>query len=394
MKIKKKFIIVIILSTFYIVLLPLLAFVFRPPRAKIEGEKELKIGYIKTQSKVIEIHIMIGDVFVPQKTRRDIGFDIVPISCYFDPIELPNGELLLLTNPLLNSAILHSARNSAEFLYLLINIINALEQSKQVVSCFMLNNQKGEPCEGDQIVPYVWVVYNDSIMRAQGVKYLAALPLFDPTIITGKYSPAEVRKRLRNNVEAAVRRLISYCSEKLGTTVKTIGLAALGATSHKGGDSEYFLEFSESFLAMLRAIRTSYPPPSLDRIYFVAFEKHKGVFREDAIRGLQKIGEFMVVNMLLSSYGWSPVAFICYLFLLAISLLSFQNLKQAMGRGSRWKFLGTISSIIALIISVLMGSSAALFSFLDILKFRLIYLWYVFISSFSILEIMWLNKRI
>ena len=325
--------------------------------------------------------------------KNDIGFDLVPISIFFDPIKLPTGEQLLLTNPLLNSALLHSAKDTNELKYLLLNILNALEESREVVNCYM-RGPFDRPCEGDQITPYIWIVYENSIMKSKGIKYLAALPLFDPLIVINNYSYFETRQRLRNNLEAGICRLIALCAEKLRYTVGSIGFAALGGTSHKGGDSRYFLNFDESFLTILKALELSYSSPVLKRVYFVAFEKHTGVFQKDALDALFKICEYLAIKNLLYFKNWGPLFVVVFFLLLMISILSYRNLKQVISRGNRWKFLGSLLGITFIMTSFLIFSTSVVFSLIDILHYQIVYYWYGGISFLLIIGISWLCKKI
>ena len=130
------------------------------------------------------------------------------------------------------------------------------------------------------------------------------------------------------NVEAVVRRLINFAADNLHPTVTSIGLAALGSTSHRGGDSNYFLEFSDGFRAILQGIEKSRPSDSLDRIYLVAYDKHKGVFKEDVLSGLQKAHQYILLKEMKNG-DFSKLLGGCLTVLYFLfCLLSYQNYKQ------------------------------------------------------------------
>lgn len=380
-----------------LIFLPWLFFLlFRVGVKEIEQTKDVKVGYVKTLSgSVLEIHLMIGDVFAPRTTRRDIGFDLVPVSCFFDPINI-NGEVVLLGNPLLNSAIRQSVsqKDSTEILYFLQNLVRALEQSREVVDCFSAGtNTYG--CEGDQIVPFVWATYENSMMcRDQGVKYLAALPLFDPDVVMERYPPKEARERLAANLETSVRRLITHAMDNLASTVRSIGFAALGSTSHKAGDSEYFLEFSQGFLTILRALQTSRPPESLDRVYLVAFDSLTGKFRERGLIGLQTVSDYLLVSKLASPANSVMVGGICSVLFFFLGLLSYQQIGWLLRKKNRWE-------LVTKVLPVSVAASALSWSFTVYLttllppgKVKLCFYAYMIITVLCIGAVIWLSKWI
>ena len=159
-----------------------------PSEHAIREAGSMKAGSLDTASNMpIDIHIIIGDVFNPKRSRGDVGFDLVGVSCFFDPIRVAARDVLP-GNPLLFSAIRNSARSQGELEHLISNLVVALESSRAVVSSLAFGDSQA--AEGDQITPYVWVTPADGFLRtSQGVKYLAAMPMFDPAIVTNEGVP-------------------------------------------------------------------------------------------------------------------------------------------------------------------------------------------------------------
>lgn len=393
MRKRKKYI--LILSSVLVILLPsLILWYLSPSDSKIEKIKELKVGQINTHSNsLLEIHIMLGDVFAPRMTKNDIGFDLVGVSCYFDPVQIEN-QYILLTNPLLSSALDHSSKDSIEFTYLLSNIIEALNKSSEVVSCFLYSNQR-KACQGDKIVPYIWATYPKSSMsRIHGVKYLAALPLFDPKVVFNLYEASETRRRLSTNVETVIQRLINYATDNLENTVRSIAFAAIGSTSHRGGDSDYFLTFSQGFLTILHALESSRPPESLTRIYFVAYNRHTGIFREDAINGLQAICDYLNMKKLSSSSGSKIIGGIISFLFLIITIILYQNVEQILKQKNRFTFFLCVLGISSAATAVTWGSTILIFDFFHVKNINILLGIYILLSLLAISLISWLSKRI
>ncbi|MFX0141178.1 MAG: hypothetical protein ACFFDN_46495 [Candidatus Hodarchaeota archaeon] len=391
---KKKKYSLLLLSIIVIFLPSFLIWFFCPSVSKIENNKEMKVGVINTHSNsLLEIHIMLGDVFTPRSTRNDIGFDLVGISCYFDPVKIEN-QYILPTNPLLNSALYYSSKDSTEFVYLLSNIIEALNKSREVVSCFLYSDQTSA-CEGDKIIPYVWTAYPKSDMsRIHGVKYLAALPLFDPKIIFEIYKAAESRRRLSTNVRTSVHRLVNYATDELENTVRSIAFVAIGSTSHRGGDSDYFLNFSQGFLTILQSLESSRPPESLTRIYFVAYNLHTGVFREDAIKGLQAICNYLNMKKLCSSSGSKLIGLVISFLFLLITLTVYKNVEQIIKQKNRMNFLISLLAVASFATALTWGSTVLLFDWLKPKDIRVLLYWHGLMSFIVILFILWLSKRL
>jgi len=302
----------------------------------------------------VEIRGVFGNLFRPREARNDMGFDLVAISCYFDPLSL-DGRDLLPVNPLLASAIAESINDPLAVKDLLANLLFTLEKSRAVVNRYMLSKED-RPSEGDKIVPHIWVsVESAPVRKKHGVKYMAALPLFDPHILrTQDTAPSIVRGRLGENVEAAIRRLLNQCGEELDGTVHSVAFAATGSTSHKGGDSPYFLEFSDGFLRTVRAIQLSRPPLSLDRIYLVAFDQHTGQYRKDALSGLRAVSRYFILKRIETLPILSLLGGGMSVGLTLLVLMSYQNVGIIWRRQNRWNLIRTV-----LAVSVVLGASVS-----------------------------------
>ena len=246
--------------------------------SQLQTLREVKVGTVTTATgSTVDIHLMIGDVFRPRRTHRDLGFDLVAVSYYFDPVRFDDRELLI-GNPLLVSALEFSARDTAEFSYFAANLIQAAFQGRDGVNCFVRSSEY-RACEGDQLVPYFWPATAASDRNGPtGVRYFAALPLFNPQLAFVRGRDAEFRQRLRANAVVAVERMLASASEEVSPSPRSVGFAALGSTSHTGGDSPAFMTFREGFVALLDAVEHARPNAELDRVFFVAYEAHSGVF--------------------------------------------------------------------------------------------------------------------
>jgi hypothetical protein len=268
----------------------------------------------------------------------------------------------------------HPPRDTLGFYYFRDNLFAALEQSKEVVSCFLTSPEKSEICEGDKLAPFVWLAYRGSPMfHDQGVKYLAALPLFDPSLFVGQISEEDLRSRLATNVETAVRRLIAYSLDNLRPTVKSIGLAALGSTSHRGGDSPAFMNFEEGFLTIVKGIQTSHSTESLDRIYLVGYDRHEGIFREDALKGLQAVSDYMLLSLCATPPGAVIAGAIFSVMWLLISLFLYQQVGQVWRQKNRWNLLAVLLGPNAFLVALNTSIVVALMGILDPAHFKIIY---------------------
>jgi len=384
-----------------IVLLPLaLVHINTPSHNDIQSKKDIKAGTIKTlNGSELEIHLVWGNLFQPRSVHRDMGFDLVGISCYFDPLRIQE-EQVLPTNPLLNSAIYESLRSEErkereeEIRYLLSKIIEALEYSKEVISCFM-NKPRKEVCEGDQIVPYFWNSFRNSDMSEKhGIKYLSALPLFNPDLLYGRLSEKETRNRLSENVKVVIRRLINLAADKLHPTVHSIGLAVIGSTSHRGGDSRYFLEFKDGFISILKGIENSRPSSSLDRIYLVAFDQHQGVFKDDVLKGLQRVKQYLYLNELRNGETAKLIAGILTILYFIYCLLSYQNYERILKQDNRWSFVGTLTGTSGLAVGTSWAASISISKAVQLDTMESFWFTYLLLSISCLIGIRWMGKHI
>jgi len=364
-----------------------------PTHSALIEKRCILAGSIKTANgSSLNIFICWGDVFAPRRMHRDIGFDLVGVSCYFDPIHIPDGEALP-GNPLLFSAIKASSQTQAEQQHFLKNLFAALSKSRTTVAAFM-SGARPSANEGDQIVPYTWTAFRYSpIYRDQGVKYLSALPLFNPDILPARISQAVARERLQMNVEAVTRRLVTYASDDLDPTVHSIGLAAIGSTC-PAYDSPYFLTFTQGFRAILAGLESSRPSPQLDRVYLVAYDQHTGQFKHDALRGLQEVKRriFLLYTLTPERIAFtSALLTILYLF---FAVLSYQNHTKILQSGNRWTFFATVFFFASL------ATSVAILAPLYVLKEGLLpstrhaLVLQVIASAICLVVIRWLGKHV
>ena len=282
----------------------LVGWLSRPSLDAIAAAGSLEVGRVVTGSgRVVRVHVMIGDVFRPRSRRNDVGFDVVSYTCYMDPYYVYEPETATIQkvwvgNPLLYSAIRRSTQDSAEVVAFVRRLIDALERNRGAVLCHA-EGAGDATCGGDRVTPHIWATEPGSVLGGSGIRYIAAIPLFDPESIIARFSPAESRRRLRGNMEAAVRELV-HAGGRSGREMRTAGFAALGSTSHEGGDSPRFLGFSDGFLSIVHAIGQSNTAEHFDRAYLVAYEEHVGAFREESIDGLKDVAEYLSLHKYLS----------------------------------------------------------------------------------------------
>lgn len=364
-----------------------------PSHKTIIEQRCIKAGSIKSANgSSLNVFICWGDVFAPRRMHRDVGFDLVGVSCYFDPINVPDGEALP-GNPLLFSAIQASSKTKAEQQHFLKNLFMALRESRDTVASFMSGNHPSAN-EGDQIIPYTWTAFRHSpIYRDQGVKYLSALPLFNPDILPARISQGVARERLQMNVEAVTRRLVTYASDDLSPTVHSIGLAALGSTC-PAYDSPYFLTFTQGFCAILAGLESSRPSPQLDRIYLVAYDRHTGQFKHDALSGLQEVKRRIFLLHELTperiAFG-SALLTILYLF---FTVLSYQNHTQILRSGNRWTFFATVLFFASLATSVSILAPLYVYKEGLLNSTRQAFVSQLAASAVCLLAIRWLGKHV
>lgn len=332
----------------------------RPSAATIEDRRDVEVGTLTTQSGgQVEVHVVLGNVFRPKRLHGDLGFDVATVSLYFDPVRI-QGRDLLLVNPLFANAVRESLSSAEELDYFLNNVVEALEASRDVVLCIRDNNTR-QTCKGDQIKPYVWPAFRRSPMvQERGVKYLAALPLFDPQTALGNVDDSVLHDRLRRNVHIAIRRLFDVLDSDYRGKVQSAAFAALGSTSQAGGDSPAFLSFTEGFLAILRSLEESRPPTTLGRVYLVAFDQHTGVFRSDAIAGLRSAADYVCFRRLVSGALAALIGGVLALLFFVMGIASYQSLPQALG-GNRWAFLDMMLGVLLVPASICWGTAVLVF---------------------------------
>jgi|GEM_PF-4347112 len=333
----------------------------RPSINTLETSRHVVAGSLITRSgSEVEVHLAVGDILRPRDIRRDIGFDLAVLSLYFDPVFIDRQAVLPL-NPVLGNAVRASIRSPKELEYLLDNVSAALSASRDSVTCF-LHMRDEDTCDGDKLVPFVWPVYQESSLAGeQHLKYFGALPLFDPSSVTEDLPASTVRLALGRNLRAGVRRLLSEISLSTKVRVHSVAFPFLGATSHTGGDSPYFLAFPDSLAAILRGVAESHSAPGIDRVYLVAFGAHKGVFRREALEALQSVADAMAVSRLAHPAVSALAGITISLLYLVIALLSYQSLHTAIGKGSRWEWAEKVSGVVvALLPGATWGILAAL----------------------------------
>jgi len=364
-----------------------------PTKSSILASGETRIGEVLTRAgTTVEIHAMVGNVLRPAETRNDLGFDLAAISLYFDPIHTPTSDVVL-SNPLLASALTAAASDSGQYRDLVRHLLEALYQSREAVLCF----QRGEPrveCRGDKIVPYVWGAYRSGAFGAiQGVKYLGALPLFDPLVVIGGHSHSDFRRRLVGNLNAGVRRLVNVASDSLGRSLTSIGFAAIGSTSHAGGDSPAFLQFAQGFSTIIAAVEESRPVGSLDRIYLVAYNRHEGVFFDDALSALRSVAMSLSLRRA-SSGGLAYMIGVCIgALFIVLGLLLYQGAPRIAKETSRWAFVNTVSASSGGAAAVIWGLTLALTDLMPRYRPLSVLSCYSALSLVGVAIVFWLCKR-
>ena len=327
---------------------PWLLFAYeRISAADLQQRGEIRVGHIRTAAgSVIDVHIMLGDVFHPRATRRDLGFDLVAMSYYFDPVRLDDVDVLF-GNPLLYSALSYAARDEEEFDFFAANLVNAVFQSRDGVNCFAWDGALAN-CEGDQLVPYFWPAHGASGSSGPlGVRHLGAIPLFDPSVAFGTIPDEDLRRRLQTNLRVAVRRTLEQAANEVDPPPRSVAFAALGSTSHTGGDSPAFLNFREGYFTLLRAVEQSRPHTALDRVYLVGFGEHTGIFLEETLQALLAVADRFVVEDIMTGRWAGLMKGVTGLLLLGISFLTYQNIQDIVRRRNRWVVSATILTVTA-----------------------------------------------
>jgi hypothetical protein len=337
-----------------LVLLPFVLTWFQVPRqSTFVIERDLYLGTVRASNGCdVDVRGVYGNLFRPEEAQSDLGFDLVGISCYFDPLRL-DDRTVLPVNPLLASAIAESMHDSLAVLCLLDNLFLTLQKSRAVVECYM-SPGPSRPCEGDKIVPHIWVsVEGPAPRKPHRIKYMAALPLFDPALLLSHHiSPSEARRRLGDNVEAATSRILTLAAEDLEGTVHSVAFAATGSTSRRGGDSPYFLDFTDGFMRTIAGIKASRPPLSIDRVYLVAFDQHQGQFRADALKGLQAVAHKFALERLCHGRKRVFLGAANCLGMFFLGLFSYQQVESIWKGKNRWSLVGAV-----LPVSLLLGGA-------------------------------------
>ena len=358
---------------------------------KIELNPGILAGRIvNTAGNRIDIRLLVGDTFNPRMSSNDIRFDLASVSCYFDPIEFEN-KLVLPSNPLLNSAILNSSATEREVRELLTGLTTALLQSSSIVRKISSGRLQG--VEGDQITPYVWPVSSMSTMSQQGVKYIAAMPLFDPLTFAEGVAPKTVRNRLEQNLRVAVRRLISYSISEHAPSIRTIAFAALGSTF--SSDSDLFLSFRSGYSAILGGISDSSFTGPLDTVYLVGFHKHEGVGRKEMMSALKSISERFVLQRIFGDRRPKIVDVLMSILLASLILLNYQGIRYIWREKNRVILVSAVVTITAFFGSVpLKVAEAAFVDGLSENAIQLSHLLYLGSATLLIAAVFVFTKRI
>lgn len=389
-----------VVSILILLLLVLLPFIttklFSPSLDELEKEKCINIGALKAENELpINVYLCFGDVFRPNDLRSDIGFDLVILSCYFDPIDY-NGEQILFSNPLLNSALSNTAKDSTELYSLIYNLFLTLDKSRNVISCYAQNIGNSIPCKGDKITPYIWSVsQSDNAFSRNNIKYLCALPILNPHTLFNE-NPKKVRETLAENVDAAIKRLLNNEMDLLRPTVKSIAIAAIGSTSHSG-DSELFMSFKQGFLTIIKSISQSRPPETFDRVYLVAFDKHKGQFKKDALFGLKAVAEYLILKKITSDDYFKLISFIYLILWTLLTFIYYKNSKTIWIANNRFAFVLTLTSVGGLLTAMSFGFTSVLINQISIVKFEQYFVFHglIVIIDFLLLLIMgkWILRK-
>jgi hypothetical protein len=310
------------------------------------------------------------------------------LPCFFDPLQIDNRQVLPI-NPLLASGLRASASSEEDLREFIRQLFSALDESRRTTDCYRRKDLKA--CRGGKIAPYAWPVYDSGRSGfIKSVKYLAAIPLFDPQTLSGQVPDHAVRMRLHGNLGHAVVRLMSYTDRTLGNTVQTAAFGALGSTSHRGGDSTSFLTFREGFLTIVKAIAESRPPTTMDRVYLVAFEKHTGVFRAEALEGLQAVADHLNLVSVLGGRLKFIGPFLCGLLYLVLTLLSYQNVDLIIRDRNRFTLFGTALAVSIPAASVSWGAAVAAMPF----GVDWVITLYAVVCIMCTICILWLSKRL
>ncbi len=361
-----------------------------PSSEELERRRVVPIGSLRTAAGTkVDVYGVWGDVFDPREARSDLGFDLSVLSLYFDPLVETSDQLILAGNPTLWSAISRSLNTDDELQYLSRNLVGALAESRRAVICFLGNVPRG--CEGDQIVPYIWPVLQGSELSRNRVKYLAAAPLFDPIILANKMSPNEARVRLSENTKIVVQRILNRAASELDNSVSSVAFAALGSTSHRGGDSPYFLLFDEGFRQILQGVEDAHPSGTLSRIYLVAYHRHTGDFKTEALKALENAATNLRARTIVGEHGIAVGGLVTALFF-CFGVAAYRGAGRIVESQNRWDFVGKVLGPASALGAAVWGATVAFAQATKNFEFHL-GVTYFGLAAMAIVAILWLSKR-
>lgn len=380
-----------------------LIIVLCPSAEKIVKNKVVKCPSITDEKgKTIDTFIVWGDIFSPRFSNIP-GWDLVGIPMYFDPITI-NKTQKIVNTPVFHNALVNSTSSKSEFEYITSHLVKAATDNSEEIMC-ILSNKRIKTCEGDQINPYIWPSYpNSNIHKDNDIKFLAALPIFDnksflKTLVkemNGESSginilKSETRDALAKNVEYATSALIGEAS--YNNKVRSIAIPIIGSTSHNGGDSKLFLNFSEGVISIFKGIKRSDANFQFSKIYIVGFNLHTGVFKTEAIQALQKFWFYSFLENFNKEYKWSMVTYYSIVFFVFLLLYYSSYAKNyfskrvsrinifAVGSGISVFFGSIVTSLSVMIIPKIEFSNLSILAACTALSILLMYSSFLFLTK-------------
>jgi hypothetical protein len=137
-------------------------------------------------SSKLSLAMTMASIFDPKKKNPFLDYDLVPVSCYLDPVEISKEGIVWHTNLLLRSALKYASKDKATFKRFANELLLSMIKNRQVISTLRLDDNRTmgkNKFIGKSVHVHRFEIDPETeFFDKSGIVEIAALPIFQPLV--------------------------------------------------------------------------------------------------------------------------------------------------------------------------------------------------------------------
>lgn len=225
----------------------------------------------------VAVYLVKGDVFEPKKIDRTLSFDLVPITCTWDPLWQMGNQVVWESNLMLRGALEATWTDPVTREEAIQQLVVRMSQNRELIRYFTATPPEEYAPKLEELRRLAHIYFwrppsNGGFYRTSEISLLASVPIFSPSDVTQKLTPRALRMRLRDNLQVSLTRLFAETDVAGDRPIRTVAFALMGA-SETLLDSQNYLSYRDSAGVIIESVQLSRLPDSIDELYLVMWDK-------------------------------------------------------------------------------------------------------------------------